>query len=77
MNSPSQEVAVAPTHDMNRFAPGRPVSEGKRSKVIQLTWVRGSGTSTIQLSNFNYFVVRRTNSNSENTYRDAEFALLV
>ena len=45
--------------------------------IVGLTWVSGSGTSTIQLSNLNYLIISTMNSGLGNTYRDGEVALLV
>lgn len=45
--------------------------------MISLTWVRGLGTSIIQLSNFNYLLVSTLDSDSGSTYSDEKFGLLV
>ena len=77
MSSPAQETSVAPRRDMNRSAPGRAVKEGKMRLVVGLTWVSGSGASTIQLSNLNYLIISTMNSSLGYTYSDSEFALFV
>ena len=57
LNSPRQKNLDALRQGINLFAPGKAVREGATSWVVKLTWVRGLGTSIIQLSNFNYILV--------------------